>query len=168
MGKAKASDGSGSKRARYEERTAEYLKPILDEKGFELYDIEYVKEAGDYYLRAYIDKPDGVTIDDCVEVSREMNIILDREDYVEDEYIFEVSSPGVQRRLKKEKHFKDAYGKEVEVKLYAPLEGSKERVGILKAYKYEVIELLCGEDDNNNDIITIPLSKVASCRLAFH
>lgn len=90
-----------SQREQYEKKTEELILPILDEKGFELVDVEYVKEGQDYFLRAYIDKPGGITIDDCVAVSREMNVLLDELDYVEGAYTFEVSSPGLGRPLKK-------------------------------------------------------------------
>ena len=96
-----------AKHADYEKRTEELIIPILDELGFELYDVEYVKEGADYYLRAYIDKDGGITIDDCVEVSRKMNELLDAEPQIggDEGYIFEVSSPGLGRVLKKDKHF---------------------------------------------------------------
>lgn len=116
----------------YEEKTTEYILPILEREGFELYDVEYVKEGPDFYLRAYIDKPGGVTINDCVLVSREMNEILDSEDFISDAYIFEVSSPGLGRALKKDKHFEKAIGEEVEVHTFAKINGEKEFIGVLK------------------------------------
>ena len=82
-----------SKRETYETRTEELITPILDRMKFELVDVEYVKEGGTWYLRAYIDKEGGITVNDCEAVAREMNEILDREDFVEDSYVFEVSSP---------------------------------------------------------------------------
>ena len=86
-----------SKRETYETRTEELITPILDRMNFELVDVEYVKEGGTWYLRAYIDKEGGITVNDCEAVAREMNEILDREDFVEDSYVFEVSSPGLGR-----------------------------------------------------------------------
>ena len=94
-----------SKRETYETRTEELITPILDRMNFELVDVEYVKEGGTWYLRAYIDKEGGITVNDCEAVAREMNEILDREDFVEDSYVFEVSSPGLGRPLKKKKDF---------------------------------------------------------------
>ena len=94
-----------SKRETYETRTEELITPILDRMNFELVDVEYVKEGGTWYLRAYIDKEGGITVNDCEAVAREMNEILDREDFVEDSYVFEVSSPGLGRPLKKEKDY---------------------------------------------------------------
>ena len=89
----------------YEQKTEQFLLPIVEAHGFELVDVEFVKEFGEYYLRAYIDKPGGIELDDCVLVSNEMNEILDREDYISEIYTFEVSSPGLTRPLKKEKDF---------------------------------------------------------------
>ena len=94
-----------SKREQYEQKTEELLQPIIDANGFELVDVEYVKEAGTWYLRAYIDKPGGITVDDCEVVSRAFSDILDEKDYIDDTYIFEVSSPGLGRPLKKEKDY---------------------------------------------------------------
>ena len=94
-----------SKRETYEARTEELITPILERMYFELVDVEYVKEGGTWYLRAYIDKEGGITVNDCEAVAREMNEILDREDFVEDSYVFEVSSPGLGRPLKKEKDY---------------------------------------------------------------
>ena len=99
-----------SKREDIEKKTEELILPILDELSFELFDVEYVKEGQDYYLRAYIDKPGGITIDDCVDVSRKMNELLDEHDYIKEQYIFEVSSPGLGRPLKKDKDFDRSIG----------------------------------------------------------
>ena len=99
---------SVSKREEYEQKTEELLEPIISELGFELVDVEYVKEGGTWYLRAYIDKPGGITVDDCEAVSRRFSDILDEKDYIEDSYVFEVSSPGLGRPLKKEKDFAGA------------------------------------------------------------
>ena len=117
-----------------ESTTEQYILPILEKKGFSLYDVEYVKEGSDMYLRAYIDKPGGITIDDCVEVSREMNEILDSKDYVDEEYIFEVSSPGLGRKLTKDKHLQNSIGMDIEMKSYKPIDGSKEFSGKLISF----------------------------------
>ena len=94
-----------SKREQYEQQTEELLLPIIERNGFELVDVEYVKEGGIFYLRAYIDKEGGITVDDCEVVSRELSELLDQEDFIPDAYILEVSSPGLGRQLKKEKDF---------------------------------------------------------------
>ena len=105
-----------SKRESYEEKAAALLEPIVQEQGFELVDVEYVKEGGTWYLRAYIDKEGGITIDDCELVSRAFSDVLDREDFIEDSYIMEVSSPGLGRPLKKEKGYERIMGKELEIR----------------------------------------------------
>ena len=123
-----------SKRDTYESRTEELLLPIADSFGVEIYDVEYVKEGADFYLRAYIDKPDGVNIQDCENVSRALSDALDKEDFMEDAYILEVSSPGLGRTLKKDKHLEKSLEKEVEVRTYKPIEKQKEFAGVLKAF----------------------------------
>ena len=94
-----------TKREEYEQKTEKLLMPIMEANGFELVDVEYVKEAGNWYLRAYIDKPGGITVDDCEVVNRELGDLLDRDDFIDDSYILEVSSPGLGRPLKKERDF---------------------------------------------------------------
>ena len=94
-----------ARREEYEERTEKLLGPILEENHFELVDVEYVKEGGSWYLRAYIDKPGGITVDDCEIVNRALGDLLDEEDFIEDSYILEISSPGLGRPLKKERDF---------------------------------------------------------------
>lgn len=136
------------KRELYEEKTEKLILPILEKNQFELVDVEYVKEGSTWYLRAYIDKEGGITVNDCEMVAREMNDILDREDYVEDSYVFEVSSPGLGRPLKKEKDFIRNMGKEVEIRTYRAIHHEKEFYGTLKAYdtKTVTIENEEGED----------------------
>ena len=102
-----------SKREIYEQKTEEILNPIMEELEFELVDVEYVKEGSMWYLRAYIDKPGGITVNDCEAVSRRLSDILDEKDFIEDSYVLEVSSPGLGRPLKKEKDYKRNLGKEV-------------------------------------------------------
>jgi len=152
-----------AKHADYEKRTEELIIPILDELGFELYDVEYVKEGADYYLRAYIDKDGGITIDDCVEVSRKMNELLDAEPQIggDEGYIFEVSSPGLGRVLKKDKHFEKSIGLDVDIKTYKPINGAKEFTGTLKAFDKDTftIEFEDGvEIFNRSDVAQIKLS----------
>ena len=122
-----------SKHEVYEARTEELIAPILERMQFELVDVEYVKEGGTWYLRTYIDKEGGITINDCEAVAREMNEILDREDYVEDSYVFEVSSPGLGRPLRKEKDYVRSMGKKIELRTYRAIEHEKEFCGILTA-----------------------------------
>ncbi len=123
-----------SKRENYEARTEELLGPIADAGGVEIYDVEYVKEGSDYYLRAYIDKPGGVNIADCENVSRALSDALDREDFIPDAYILEVSSPGLGRALKKDRHFEKSIGAEVEIKLFKPVDNCREFAGTLESF----------------------------------
>ncbi len=136
-----------SNKEQYEKRTEALILPLLEKRSFELYDIEYVKEGGDFYLRVYIDKPGGITIDDCVDVSREMNEILDREDYIKDAYTFEVSSPGLSRPLKKEKDFKRAVGKAVEVHTFRAIEKQKQFIGELLRYTDDSVTIKAEEGE---------------------
>lgn len=124
-----------SKRETYETRTEELLLPIAERFQVEIYDVEYVKEGSEWYLRAYIDKETGVSIVDCENVSRALSEELDRTDFISDGYILEVSSPGLGRTLKKEKHFIKSMGQEVELRTYKPIDKCKEFVGILEGYQ---------------------------------
>ena len=109
-------------------------RPVVEGAGCTLWDVEYVKEAGTWFLRVYIDKEGGVSIDDCEAISRPLSDLLDEHDPIEGSYTFEVSSAGADRTLKKPEHFARFQGAEVEVRLYRPREGRKEFVGILKGY----------------------------------
>ena len=152
-----------SKRETYETRTEELITPILDRMNFELVDVEYVKEGGTWYLRAYIDKEGGITVNDCEAVAREMNEILDREDFVEDSYVFEVSSPGLGSPLKKEKDYIRSMGKEVEIRTYRAINREKEFYGILSAYDENTVTIKT-EDGTE---MTFEKSDIALIRLAF-
>lgn len=152
-----------SKRETYETRTEELITPILDRMNFELVDVEYVKEGGTWYLRAYIDKEGGITVNDCEAVAREMNEILDRENFVEDSYVFEVSSPGLGRPLKKEKDYIRSMGKEVEIRTYRAINREKEFYGILSAYDENTVTIKT-EDGTE---MTFEKSDIALIRLAF-
>lgn len=130
-----------SKRETYESRTEQLLTPIAERNGVAVYDVEYVKEGSDWYLRAYIDKPEGVSIVDCENVSRALSDALDAEDYIPDAYILEVSSPGLGRTLKKDRHLEQSLGEAVEIKTYKPIDGQKEFTGILKAYDKDTVTI---------------------------
>ena len=122
-----------SKREIYEQKTEELIMPLIEQHQFELVDVEYVKEGGNWYLRAYIDKPGGITVDDCELVSRALSDLLDEHDFIEDAYILEVSSPGLGRPLKKDKDFARSIGEEVDVKTFRAIQHQKDFTGILKA-----------------------------------
>lgn len=134
-----------SKHGEYEKKTEELLAPILSKYKYELVDVEFVKEAGSWHLRVYIDKEGGITIDDLTMVNHELSDLLDEHDYISESYILEVSSPGLLRPFKKPKDFVRNLGNDVEVKLFSPVtweeEGKKysdkEFIGILKEYKEE-------------------------------
>ena len=137
-----------SQKEDYEKRTEELLAPIAEANGVKIYDVEYVKEGSEYYLRSYIDKDGGVSIDDCEAVSRALNEVLDREDFIDGSYIMEVSSPGLGRVLKKDRHLEYSMGEEVEVKLFKPLNGSKDFEGVLKAYDKDTVTVETAGADN--------------------
>lgn len=150
-----------SKSKTYESRTEGLLTPIVEKFGVSIYDVEYVKEGSDWYLRAYIDKDGGVDINDCENVSRALSDALDKEDFIAEAYILEVSSPGLGRTLKKDKHFEKSLGEEVEVKTYKPIDNCKEFAGILKAYDDKTVTI---ETDNTE--ICFAKSDIALVRLA--
>ena len=151
-----------SKGRTIETRTEEVLAPIADANGVEIYDVEYVKEGSDWYLRAYIDKPEGVNILDCENVSRALSDKLDEEDFIDDAYILEVSSPGLGRTLKKDKHLEKSLGEEVELRLYKPKDKQKEFAGILKAFDENSVTIETQEEEK-----VFARSEIALIRLAF-
>ena len=130
-----------SKRETYEQRSEAILAPIVDELGLKIYDVEYVKEGDTWYLRLYIDKDGGVDIIDCENVTRAFSQVMDEDDFIPDAYILEVSSPGLGRTLKKDKHLQYSIGEEVEIKTYKPINKSKEFSGILLSVDEENIVL---------------------------
>ncbi len=121
--------------AKVTDAVAALALPVVEEAGCSLWDVEYVKEAGTWFLRVYIDKEGGVSIEDCEAVSRPLSDLLDQADPIEGSYTFEVSSAGADRALKKPEHFARFLGHEIEVKLYRPREGRKEFAGVLKGYE---------------------------------
>ena len=142
-----------SKRENYEARTEELLKPIAEANHVEIYDVEYVKEGSDWYLRCYIDKEEGVNIGDCENVSRALSDELDRTDFIEDAYILEVSSPGLGRTLKKDKHLEKSLQKEVDIKTYKPIEGSREFTGVLKSFDENTVTLESARAEGAKDVV---------------
>ena len=151
-----------TRRETYEAKTEELLQPLVDAHGFELVDVEYVKEGGSWYLRAYIDKPGGIAINDCELISRALSDKLDEEDYIEDSYILEVSSPGLGRPLKKDKDFQRSIGKEIEVRTFRAIDKQKEFTGILKEFNKDSFTIVI--EDNE---MTFQRSETALVRLAF-
>ena len=146
-----------------EQKTEELIAPIIEAHHFELVDVEYVKEGSMKYLRVYIDKEGGITVDDGEVISREFNDVLDREDYVDEAYVFEVSSPGLGRPLKKDKDFARSLGDEVEVRLFKALNKKKEYTGILKSYDEQTVTITT-EDEVD---VVFERASIALIRLAF-
>ena len=120
--------------SRISDKVSEIAKPVVEKAGCELWDVEYVKEAGSWYLRVFIDKEGGVNITDCEAISRELDPMLDEYDFIQESYVFEVGSPGLERELKRPGDFEKYMGSEVEVKLYRAVDNSKSFVGTLEAY----------------------------------
>ena len=147
----------------YEARVEAWITPVLEQHQFELVDVEYVREVGVWYLRCYIDKEGGITVDDCEVISRLLGEWLDKEDFIEDSYILEVSSPGLGRPLKKEKDFARSIGKDVEIRLYKVIDKQKEFTGTLTSYDADSVTITM-EDGSER---TFEKSEIALIRLAF-
>ena len=137
----------------------EMVKPIADELNYEIYHIEYVKENGEYYLRIYIEKEGGITLNDCEALSRRVSDLMDEKDPIAEAYFLEVSSPGLNRTLFTEAHYKRFVGREVMVKLTKAIEGKKSIKGILKEVNEENIIV---EADT---LISIPKDKIKSANI---
>ena len=119
--------------------------PVVEQAGCSLWDVEYVREAGTWYLRVYIDKDGGVSIDDCESISRALDPILDEADPIPDSYVFEVGSAGIERELKRPSDFERYMGSQIELRLYQPFEGSKVIVGQLSGYAEGNVSMTVGE-----------------------
>lgn len=146
--------------ASIEEKVEELVQSKVKELGYELYDVQYVKEGKDYFLRIFIDKPEGIDLNDCEKVSNEINPIIDKADYIKEAYFLEVSSPGVERVLRKDKHLEQNIGKEIEIKLFKPIENEKIQDGILKQYNEEAIIIEVNEEEKIIDRKNIALMKL--------
>ena len=149
-----------SKREIYEAKVEALVLPIVEANNFELVDVEYVKEAGTWYLRIYIDKEGGIFINDCELVSRALSEIMDQDDPIEDAYILEVSSPGLGRPIKKDKDFQRNLGDEVEVRTYKAINKQKEFVGLLEAWDKESVTLQM----ENGELFTLARADIALIR----
>ena len=150
-----------TKRETIESRTESLLLPLTEEFGFEPIDVEYIKEGGSWYLRVYIDKEGGITVNDCEAVSRRMSDLLDEEDFIDDSYIFEVSSPGLGRPLKKEKDYIRSKGKEIEIRTYRAIDRRKDFTGVLTAWTDDTVTVVSGEETR-----TFQKKDIALIRLA--
>ena len=152
-----------SKKETYEQKAEEMILPIVEVNGFELVDVEYVKEGQNWYLRAYIDKEGGITVDDCEIVSRAFSDKLDENDFIEDAYILEVSSPGLGRPLKKEKDYQRSMGKELEIRTYRAVDRCREFYGVLTAYDEDSVTI----EEEDGTLRTFAKTDIALIRLAF-
>lgn len=151
-----------SKKEEYELKAEELAMPVIEQNNFELVDVEYVKEGSNWYLRYYIDKENGINVDDCELISRAISTLLDEKDFIEDAYILEVSSPGLGRPLKKDKDFARSIGKEIEVKLYKAINRQKDFEGTLVSYDDEHIVIMVDDEE-----MTFDRDAIALVRLAF-
>ena len=142
------------------DKVTELARPVVEEEGCSLWDVEYVREAGCWYLRIYIDKEGGVGIDDCERISRRLDPILDEADPIPDSYVFEVGSAGAERELKRPGDFEQFMGHEVEVKTYKPINGSKAFVGELAGYADGAVTVRVGADN-----MTFEKNQIALVRL---
>lgn len=152
------------KSTNYAERAETLLVPITGQLGLEIVDVEYVREAGNWYMRAYIDKEGGVTVDDCEKVSRLLEEQLDRADFIADSYILEVSSPGLGRVIKKERDFARALGKMVEIHTFRPVQKEKTWIGELKSYNDQEVVLL---PEDREEVMTFSRKEIALIRNYF-
>ena len=150
-----------TKREDIENRAIQMLEPIVKQFGVSIYDVEYVNEANEWYLRAYIDKDGGVTIDDCENVSRVWSDELDKDDFIGEAYILEVSSPGLGRALKKDSHLQKSIGEEVEIKTFKPINKKKEFAGTLLKFDSDTVTI-----ETNGEETTLNRSDIASIKLA--
>lgn len=148
--------------ANIEEKIETLLKEKIENLGYELYDVEYVKEGKDYFLRIFIDKPEGIELNDCEKVNNEINDILDTVDYIKQQYFLEVSSPGVERVLRKDRHLESNIGNEVIVKLFKPIEKKKEIDGVLKSFDNENIII------NNEQDLQIARNNISLIKTKFN
>lgn len=147
--------------ANIEEKVENLLKEKIENIGYDLYDVEYAKEGKNYFLRIYIDKPEGIDLNDCEKVNDAISDLLDEANYIKDQYFLEVSSPGIERILRKDKHLEQNKGKEIAIKLFKKDEtGNKEYQGILKDFDDETITL----EDN----IKIERKSIAQIKTVYH
>lgn len=142
-----------------EAKVEKLLEKIISDLGYYLYDVLYVKEGKDYYLKIIIDKESGISLEDCETVNNAINDILDEADYIRDQYFLEVSSPGIERTLRKQRHFEKEIGNEILLKLFKPINKQKEVIGVLKEYNNKEIVLQVEKEDIIIDLKNIALAK---------
>ena len=164
--------------SKIEEKVESLLSSVINQLGYELYDVEYAKEGKDYFLRIYIDKPEGIDLNDCEKVNNAINELLDEADYIKEQYFLEVSSPGVERRIRKNKHFEASIGKEVDINLYSPITLKQDEInekkkknnttknisGILKSFDENNITL----EIESNEEIKIERKNISNIKIKFN
>lgn len=152
--------------ASIEERVEKLIISKVEELGYSLYDVQYAKEGKDYFLRIFIDKQDGgIDLNDCEKVNDGINELLDEADYIKEQYFLEVSSPGIERLLRKDKHLQSAIEKEIEINLFKPLNGKKQFIGILKEFDNEKLII---SETNSNEIMEIERKNISLVREKFN
>ena len=150
--------------SKIEEKIEILVKEKIEKLGYELYDVEYIKEGKDYFLRIFIDKPNGVDLQDCEIVNNEISNMLDKADYIKEAYFLEVSSPGIERVLRKDKHLKDNMGQEIEIKLFKKDEdGNKEYVGELTDFNQDTITISIG-----NSLKVLNREEIAHIKIVYN
>lgn len=153
--------------ASIEERVESLIKTKIEKIGYELYDVEYAKEGKNYFLRIFIDKPEGIDLNDCEKVNDAINDILDSADYIKEQYFLEVSSPGIERVLRKDKHLEQNIGGEINIKLFKKDEnGNKEYQGILKSFDDEKITM--EKDECNEEVIELERKNIAQIKTIYN
>ena len=149
--------------AKIEERVEELVTKPIDELGYKVYDVMYVKEGKDNYLRIFIDKESGISLDDCEKVNNAITDMLDEADIIKDQYFLEISSPGVERHIRKDKQLEEHIGKDINVRLFKPIDKQKELTGTLQKFDDEQVVLLINEEE-----ITINRENISSMKRAFN
>lgn len=149
--------------AKVEEKIEELVTEPINKLGYSVYDIMYVKEGKDNYLRIFIDNDKGISLDDCEKVNNEITDMLDEADYIKDQYFLEISSPGIERHIRKDKHLEESIEKEIDVKLFKPIDKVKELTGTLKEFNKDTITIVTEEDKE----IKIDRSNISLMKRAF-
>lgn len=147
--------------ANIEQKVTDLLTSKINSLGYSLYDVEYVKVGKDYFLRIYIDKETGIDLNDCEKVSNEINEILDEKDLIKEQYFLEVSSPGIERVLRKDEHLKANIGKTIEIKLFKPIEKQKQYIGELIGFDDQKIDI------KTEDVISIDRKNIAQIKTVY-
>ncbi len=148
--------------AKIEEKVEASVKKKIEELGYKLYDVEYVKEGKDYYLRIYIDNEKGIDLNDCELVSNNITEILDKDDFIKEQYFLEVSSPGIERVLKKDRHLEENLENKVSIKLFKPTNNQKQFIGILKKFDETNITI-----EVENELIDLERTNIAQIKTVF-